>query len=701
MKHQLAFLTALLAFLALLAPTKALAAPGQEEKLSPAPPKPSPSVPNFGTTVRPDGTPVAVVVPSGLGGMLNVVNLNTGETTSKSFGEDIDVQAWGFARMADNSLLIGSAHHLFRYIPANTAQQDEITQLSVAGATGWQQVDPLYESIWDIAVDESGTAYLATNAKSKQKGDQPKGRVLTWSAAKGWGQLPGGSPVSDAQYVQSIDYADGHVYVGTGRINPEVRRINVTTGANTVLPVLPTKSKEGTHEHLEVHGGWLYTNKIGSYGGVAYNLATGARRDLGGYGKHVVTRPGDPTRVYFAHHGSKTGRWLHSYDPTTGTLGTVLHDSSLRGRLSPLSWANDDVFVSNEMTNGELSVAHVSAGKATVRNDQIVAPPRAIQSLTAAANGKLYGSWYMTAPERLEVTPGATAAQTSYQLPTIPVGQAESITSDGTWLATGTYPGGKIRIEPLSDPTKAKNMVIGYRQDRPYAAIPLGDGDFAFGSVPTYGNLGGALSIYSHKTGQLDTYTLLASSTYADGVNGPLVAQLSPVSLARIGNTIYMGTTRRGGHGVIADTEEAYILEFDLKKRKVTRITRVLDKQVAVTGLTVGADGVLYGITGQHVFKMVNGRVEAYALKDTTTNPAKPLVPGEYNRSWLLEKDGVLYGVVGGHLWRIPTSRFDQAELIVRAPAKGQEITGLTLGRDGYLYYAKGAELFRHSVTKG
>ena len=72
-----AFLTALLSVVAVLLPQPALGAPGQEERL-PTPPEPPVNVPNYGTTVRPDGTPVAVVVPSGKGGMLNVVDLTTG-----------------------------------------------------------------------------------------------------------------------------------------------------------------------------------------------------------------------------------------------------------------------------------------------------------------------------------------------------------------------------------------------------------------------------------------------------------------------------------------------------------------------------------------------------------------------------------------------------------------------------------------------
>lgn len=682
MKHTIAFLTATLTLIGLLAPT-AHAAPGPEEQL-PTPPPPPASVPNFGTTVHPDGTPLAVVVTSGTGGMLNVIDLNTGKHRVESTPlteATIDVQAWGFARLPDNSVLIGSAHHLFRYDPAGN--ENEVEHLTDGDDAGWNEVATKFESIWDIAVDDSGTAYLATNAK------QGGAHILTWRADKGWGLLPGGDPVSSAQYAQSIDHADGHVYVGTGTTNPQVIRINVATGARTVLPMAEGEPASGTYEHLEVHGGWLYVNKTQGYGATALNLATGEHRDLKAFAKQVVPRPDDPGKVYLVHQSRSTGYWLYSYDPATDSRTAVLHDEALRGRLSPLSFATADLFVSNEKDTGELSVANLATGKVTLDKDLIDFGPRAIQSMTAAGNGKLYASWYMTAPTLLEITPAATVEATGYRLPEAPNGQAESMAADGDWLATGLYPGGLVHIQSLSDPDKATTQEIGHGQDRPYAAIPLGDGDFAFGSVPGYGQLGGALSIHDAATGTLTTYPFNEPGIYAPGVDGSLLRDLAPISLARRGDKIFLGTTNRGGHQMFANTRQAYVVEFDLTARKVTAITRVLDQQVAVTGLTVGADGVLYGITGQHVFRMAGGRIEAQKL----TGQA-----GEYNRSWLLEHAGTLYAVVGGQLWSIPTGRFAEARVIANSGAGDAWITGLTLGPDQHLHYAKGAELFRKPV---
>ena len=80
----------------------------KEEALPATPPAP-PSVPSYGTTVKADGTPVAVVVSGGAGGKLSIVNLNTGESTAKDFDDGgADAQPWGFATLKDKTVLIGA-----------------------------------------------------------------------------------------------------------------------------------------------------------------------------------------------------------------------------------------------------------------------------------------------------------------------------------------------------------------------------------------------------------------------------------------------------------------------------------------------------------------------------------------------------------------------------------------------------------------
>ena len=145
----------------------------KEEALPATPPAP-PSVPSYGTTVKADGTPVAVVVSGGAGGKLSIVNLNTGESTAKDFDDGgADAQPWGFATLKDKTVLIGAGKGLYRYNPAD----DSVEVLSKAGVPGYEQVAGRADFIWDIAVDENDTAYIATQV-SPEHGEG--GNVLTW-----------------------------------------------------------------------------------------------------------------------------------------------------------------------------------------------------------------------------------------------------------------------------------------------------------------------------------------------------------------------------------------------------------------------------------------------------------------------------------------------------------------------------------------
>lgn len=402
-----------------------------EEKL-PTSPAPAASVPNFGTTTRPDGTPIAVVVAGGDGGTLNIVDLNKGTSTAKEFAPvDTDIQAWGFATMndGDKSVLIGAGKGLYQYNP----RTDTVTDLT--SHASYNSVKGSFNQIWDIAIDESGTAYIATSAD----GSAP---ILTWNASKGWGTLSGAAPVAQGtQYAQAIDYAGGKLYVGTGPQNPRVYEIDVRNGAKKEIALPAVARGNGTYQNLEVHGGILYVRNLGETGTTAYNLSNGQSDNLRGYVGHFVPRPGNNSSIYFWHKGASKPAQIIEYNPTTKEKTLVLESDNILGRLSPASWATPDIFVSNDMNTGQLTIAR---GKNVALHDDLVkSSGRNIQALTASNNGKLYASWYMTAPGVLQVTPGNTAASTSYTILDTPSAQAEGMAARGDQLVTGLYPAEK------------------------------------------------------------------------------------------------------------------------------------------------------------------------------------------------------------------------------------------------------------------
>ena len=258
---------------------------------------------------------------------------------------------------------------------------------------------------------------------------------------------------------------------------------------------------------------------------------------------------------------------------------------------------------------------------------------------------------------------------------------------NGDTLVVGLYPGGKVtsRSTTNDDAYKTEPKAVD-GQDRPYAITNTTDNVFAIGTVPKDGQLGGALAFYDANTHAIQKSITFDSLSYAEGVPRDRLAQQSPISMAYRNGKLYIGTTARGGHSNLAKdkqggVQEAQLVEFDVASGTVTRVVNPFEGegQNAITALTFGDDGMLYGITGAQVFKV-----------DTASFTITKKVLGsgtEVNRSWLVQHGGQLFGILQGSLHAIQTS-----DLTSQSIADG-DVGALTLGKDGYLYYARGATI--------
>ena len=676
---------------------------GTEEALPPSKP-PTASVANFGTTVR-GGAPVAVVVSGGLGGKLNIIDLNTGQPVIEAkaiANEETDVQAWGFATLKDNSVLIGAAQGgLYRYNP----EGDTVEQLSNESVAGYKQVSRPGDFLWDIAVDENDTAYIATTPRVGG------GRVLTWNKSNGWGALA--DPVEDEkqQQARSIAYEDGKVYVGIGTINPKIYQIDTKTRVKKPLSLPSEVCNDRTSKllpHIEAKAGKLYVEDCSEEGTAVIDIASGESNLLPDTKGKVISRPGEAKKVYYVTKGQ-----LMEYDPDANKSAPLLSENNLLGRLSPNSWVTHDLFVSSKMSQGDLTIYNPAAADGvTFRevkgeinpNDNkynVVPAARAIQSMTAADNGKLFASWYMSVNKLLSITPGETAAATGFTLLDSVEGQGEGMATNGDTLVVGLYPGAKVDSRSTSDDSSYEaepTAVDG--QDRPYAITHTEGNVFAIGTVPKDGHLGGALAFYDAGGRALKNVYKFDSLKYANGVPQDRLAKQSPISMAYRDGKLYIGTTVRGGHSVAAGGE-AQLVEFDVASGTVTRIINPFEGegQKAITALTFGDDGQLYGLTGNYVFTV---DTKSFGITKKTSviggdNKGDVATAGAaVNRSWLVQHNGMLYGVLGGNLYAIQAS--DLAA--VGGKPIAESVAALTLGKDSYLYYARGATIYRNDYAK-
>ena len=666
---------------------------GHEEKITSngeRPPAPV-NVPNYGTTIKGD-TPVAVVVSGGIGGKLNVVDLVSGTTiVQKDFaGETYDVQPWGFATLSDKSVLIAAGlSGLWRYDP----KDDSVEHLIEGNNKAIKNAN----FFWDVVVDEHDTAYIATFAGGGNGG----GHVLTWNKDSGPGFLKGGDPVDPGQpQARSIAYENGKVYVAVGASAPKVYQIDPKTGAKKALPLPAEVCPEGKLPHLEARAGRLYVESCDEKRNLVHDLASGTSSWLNEASGKVISRPGEATKVYYARD-----KQLVEYDPDTATHTSLPAGNQLLTRLSPNSWVTHDMFVSSQMHRGNLTIYDTTKqGADSVKridgNEALKGSDRAIQSMVDADNGRLFASWYMTADQLLSVTPGEKADGATFKLVDSPTGQGEGMAANGDTLVVGLYPGALVTSRSTTNDAEYKAVPASVSgQDRPYAITHTTDNVFAIGTVPEDGKLGGALAFYDANAHKIQKTIAFDSLSYAAGVPQDRLAQQSPISMAYRGGKLYIGTTVRGGHSVEAEKEEAHLVEFDVASGTVTRILNPFEGegQKAITALTFGDDGQLHGITGNYVFTVDPTSFGITGKKSVIGGDKKEKVAEagkEVNRSWLVQRGGQLFGVLQGTLYAIQTSD------LASQPIASGGVGALTLGKDGYLYYARGADIYRNDYAK-
>src|SRR5690606_7306898 len=139
--------------------------------------------------------------------------------------------------------------------------------------------------------------------------------------------------------------------------------------------------------------------------------------------------------------------------------------------------------------------------------------------------------------------------------------QAESITVDGDDLYFGNYPSAHIYVYN----TKAawdmgngnpKRIAIISGEDRIFGGVSVPThGSLFFGTVPTYGKLGGVLAQYDKNDKKLTNY-------------GVIMPDLSIISLIHKDDVIFGGTSVLGGIGIDPSLSEAKLFAWDILGKK-------------------------------------------------------------------------------------------------------------------------------------
>ncbi len=614
-----------------------------------------------------NGHDVLYTTSSGTPAKFNVVDLTT-NTLLRAIPLPVGNAAWTHVVAPDGTVYIGISDggtYLYRYFP----ETGSVVNLGQAVNNA--------KSIWALTVDQDGNVYGGTF---------DSGKVFQYNPAtnsfRDYGVM-----IEGRAYVRSIAYKDGKVYAGIGTVGNLVE-LDVVSGAKTIIPL---KTIQGLTEYpfvygLDIRGNYLFAFLSGE--GVSmyiiYDLANKTWLPVeypGASGLHVS--PIHNNKVYFLQN-----KQLMEFDLTTqNSVSTGLPStSSLRNS----AWVQPDGIANPVLATiayaGSTIFFDLVAGRVTTKVPVVQGSSLLLHAIEKGPDGVLYMSGYIAAT-------GAKYNPADGQFSVFSIGQAESIGVHGNLVYFGVYPSGEISVYDVTKPLQNNASLpdqnprvlfhIGNEQDRPYVNT-FGDGKAFFGSIPDYGKIGGALTIFdeSNPSG--------TQKVYRNIVQGQSI-----VGLAYRNGLIYGSTTIKGGLDSTTTATEAKMFIWDVaNETKIYEWTPVIpgttDKPIMISGLTFDSQGLLWATADGSMFaidpttrEIVKSKVIFSGVKNY--GMWRPI----HNR---FSDDGLLYSDIYGKVVIINPNTLEHLDL-------GITTSLFTLGNDSSLYYAQAGTLMKRTVT--
>ncbi len=558
----------------------------------------------------------------------------------------------------------GGSARLYRYDPEAQAVED--LGVAIAGDN----------FIWALTSDPEGNIYGGTWEGSHVfRFDPETGEFRDYGAL---------DPNEDR--VRTVAWHDGFVYAGTGTKNGRVWKLDPETGEaeRIAIPRRPEYAQYydqmTTVYHIDVVGDVLFMFfSLNERYMLAYDLKKQewwdeVYDDVRG-GLMGVASPEEDIYYVFTRTGIEAiDMETHEARPVRAGGGTfrgagwvTVPDLEVEGEvLATVSFA------------GNVELMQPETGWKKVLPSLAETQANPIQALELGPDNLFYVSGYMGSK-------GGQVNPENGESRTFGIGQAEGIGSLGTKLYWGVYPHAEIMMLDTAgrlEPTRVFH--VGHDQDRPFR-ITSGDGKLFIGTIPGYGQLGGAVSVYDPEADEENRVKVFPD----------IIRDQSIVGLAWHEGRLYGSTSIHGGLGADLAAEKARVFVWDLEREEVV-LSRELEipgsgTHQMISGISAGPDGLIWGAVNGTVFALDPETLEVVRHRviypDVTRHGRwRPV----YFR-W--GEDGLLYCNPGDRITAI-----DPETLEFRG--SGLRSGLMTLGPDGDVYFVKGPQLFRLPVER-
>lgn len=557
---------------------------------------------------------------------------------------------WGISVTTSGVVYAGGDGIFYRYTPGD----DEIENLGIA-ITGENY-------FWLTTLDDHDQPYCGT---------YPNGKVFRYEPTTGVFR-DYGSIVEGEQYVRSMAFAKGKIYAGIGT-KAHIIEIDPISGTKSGIP-LPCECQSSKFVyHLTAAYPYLFAYIDGSIH--IYNLHSRSwvakLEQTDGY----VTSPDEAGNVYYVQNEVLCRINMNSLKSVSTSMKV--------GHINNLSWIEyeQDEFPGTSllsMKDWGFWIYNPATGKSKTVNVNLLGQPVEIQSLATGTDGTIYIGGYLL---------GGFASynpNTDQFTPCHKFGQIENMLEFNKELYLGVYPRAEIfRYNPSLEWDNKSNPYIALSisdegQDRPFAFTHT-EHYLVVGTVPSYGALGGALTLFNPETNEKETFP-------------HIVRNQSVISLTASGSMVFAGTSVSGGLGVKPSETEGVLFMFDTKtKRKVWEGIPV-PGEFAVSALCVDDKGYVWGLTPSSIFRF-DTETKTFDRVRTLVTPLRLNEVSHYWRSEFISYDtrGLLLGSIRGKLFTFNCTdgHFEVLE---------EETKLFTPGKDGCLFYAKGTNLYQYQL---
>ncbi|MCU6708551.1 carbohydrate binding domain-containing protein [Paenibacillus sp. J5C_2022] len=605
-----------------------------------------------------NGHDVMYMTSSGAPGAFHVIDLVTGEVL-RSFTLEGVIDSFSHIAAPDGTIYVGTSDRggLFRYSPV-TKQMVNVGEM------------PGQRQLYGLSVDDNGNVY---------GGSYPGGKVFKYNDANGeWTDY--GQMVDGQEYVDSTAYYEGFLYAGIGTVG-HIVKLDVATGEKSILPLPDGYIQDASLaiKRVDISGHYLFASVNGSLH--IYDLLTESWTDAV-FPNYKGLRlaeglPGSDT-VYFLQDGKLLELDLNTL--TAADTG-VRYSSFLRNsewvqvegdpELPGWSLATVGYF-------GNVVYMNPATGVTKSRTFPVEGKPVAIRIMEKGPDGALYMSGY----------PGGKGAKydpATGQTAVFGLNQAEGMVAIGDTLYMGIYPEAEIIAY---DPTQPDGSAITSLfkiegEDRPFI-MTTDQEKLYIGTIPDYGLLGGALTIYDPTTNEHEIFH-------------NVVYNQSIVGLAYRDGKLYGSTSIHGGEGINPTETAAKMFVWDLSTNEKTieftpDIPGATTAPTMISGLTFGPDGLLWAAADGTLFALDPDTLDMvkHVTVDASVSQYGKWRP-VYSR-W--GADGLLYSTPAGHLTVLDPETLEYVRL-GKTPV-------MALGDDGNIYYGMdGTKLAMIEVSDG